>query len=108
VDFGRSARSKDNGAKENSGVENCQKVEENGRRDAAEGVQHRALARFPFLNLYQHLQDLACYVRSDFGARSKLIVFASFLVFESAHRFFNAALFNAALGPGRWRGPAFT
>ena len=37
------------GKKEDCRGENCQEVEKDGRRDAPEGVQHRALARFPFL-----------------------------------------------------------
>jgi hypothetical protein len=51
VDFRRGPRSEDNGAQENQGVRNCQEAAANRRRHATESVQHRALARFPFLTL---------------------------------------------------------
>jgi hypothetical protein len=49
VDFKRSPGAEDNGAQENFGVTNCQEAEKDRGRHAPEGLQHRALARLPFL-----------------------------------------------------------
>ena len=46
-------------AQEDQGIANCQEAEENRRRDASKGFQHRALARLPFLIFRAHRNFVA-------------------------------------------------
>src|SRR5262249_34273837 len=49
LDGDRASRIEVVGKKEDCRGENCQEAEKDGRRYPPKGVQHRALARFPFL-----------------------------------------------------------